>query len=654
MKLLDEIRRAGREGRLLGPAVDNICSWVDAQFLPEWALESIAELAGREAWEELNDRFYRYLAFGTGGMRGRTIAQRPTAGEGGDGSEVALPRRAAVGSATLNDFNIVRATIGLYRYCEGQVGKELAAEDRPTLVVAHDVRYFSRHFCELTASTWCQLGGRALIFDGPRSTPQLSFSVRWCRASAGVEVTASHNPPYDNGYKVYFSDGAQVVSPHAEGIIEKVQQVALGEISPYLQKKMTGVETLSEETDRAYLKVVAENVVDSATICAVGPRVVFTPIHGTGGIVSLPLMRQFGVEVVEVEEQIEMDPTFPTVESPNPENAEALALAIAKAEEVDADVVIATDPDADRMGIAVPDECGKMAPLTGNRIGAVLLNYRVEALKRSGRLPSEGSMSAVLIKTFVTTSLQQAIAERHGLKVINTLTGFKYIGEKLKHYEKLLVDALAAERGVEIRYDALDERERREGMLRHGSYFVFGGEESYGYLASDRVRDKDANAAAILFCEFVAALKNEGRSVAEYLDQLYLRHGYYQEDQLSLVYEGAAGVSRIARILESYRECPPREMGGGRVIDIVDFGRDEILDADGWVIPKQDFFFVQLDNGCSYAVRGSGTEPKIKFYLFGHEDVPEPAALGRVKEAVRQEVARLKRELESDGHQRAR
>ena len=654
MKLLDEIRRAGREGCLLGPAVNNICSWVEAGFLPEWALESIAELAGDGAWEELNNRFYRYLAFGTGGMRGRTIAQRPTAGEVVGGSKVGVPRRAAVGSATLNDFNIVRATIGLYRYCEGQVGKDLPAGERPTLVVAHDVRYFSRHFCELTASTWCQLGGRALVFSGPRSTPQLSFAVRWCRASAGVEVTASHNPPYDNGYKVYFSDGAQVVFPHAEGIIEQVQQVVLGEITPYLKGNMTGVERLSQEADRAYLEVLGENVVDAAAIRAVRPRVVFTPIHGTGGVISLPLMRQHGVEVVEVEEQMAMDPAFPTVESPNPENAEALALAIAKAGKVDADAVIATDPDADRMGIAVPDSHGKMAPLTGNRIGAVLLNYRIEALKRDGRLPLDGSRSAILIKTFVTTSLQTAIAERHGLKVINTLTGFKYIGEKLKHYEKLLVDALEAERGVEIRYDALDERERRERMLRHGSYFVFGGEESYGYLSSDRVRDKDANGAAILFCEFVAALKGEGRSVAEYLDLLYLRHGYYHEDQLSLVYGGAAGVSRIARILESYREDPPREMGNGRVIDFVDYGRDEILDADGWVIPKQDLFLVQLDNGCSYAVRGSGTEPKIKFYLFGREDVPEPAALEPVKEAVRKEVARLKEALESDGRERAR
>lgn len=641
MELLDEIRRAEQEGYLLRPAADNICSWVNAKFLPKWALDGIEELAGDEAWEELNDRFCCYLAFGTGGMRGRTIARRPTAGE--------IAGRAAVGSANLNDFNIVRATIGLFRYC-----KELPVGGRPTLVVAHDVRYFSRHFCELMASAWHQLGGRALVFKGPRSTPQLSFSVRWYRTSVGVEITASHNPAHDNGYKVYFSDGAQVVSPHAEGIIKQVQEVALGEIVPYLHKNMKGVEMLSEEADQVYLEVLGESVIDSAMIRRARPRVVFTPIHGTGGVISLPLMRQFGVEVVEVEEQMAMDAAFPTVESPNPEDAETLSLAIAKAKEVDADMVIATDPDSDRIGIAVPDSRGKMVPLTGNTIGAMLLNYRIEALKRSGRLPLSGSRSAVLIKTFVTTALQTAIAERHGLKVINTLTGFKYIGEKLRRYEKLLVDTLATERGVEIQYDALNERERRELMLQYGSYFVFGGEESCGYLTNDRVRDKDAHAAAILFCELVATLKKEGRSATEYLDELYLQHNYHEEDQLNLVYSGAAGVSRITRILKSYRERPPKEMAGEQVIDFVDFGRDEILDADGCTIPKEDFFFVQLDNGYSYAVRGSGTESKIKFYVFGCEEVLEPGALNRVKKRVRREVEKLKEALESDGRERAR
>ena len=653
MEILKRVQWAGENERLTGSTVENISTWLRSEFLPDWAVASIEELVRQSAWEELDDRFYRYLEFGTGGMRGRTIANTPTSQERGELSPQGTPARPAVGSAVLNDFNIVRATIGLYRYCGDQMSEIPLPGEGPKLVIAYDVRHFSRHFCELTASTWIRLGGRAFIFDGPRSTPQLSFSVRHLRAAAGIVITASHNPPWDNGYKVYFSDGGQVVSPHAEGIIREVYRVDLKEITPFLEKRLEGIVTLPASIDDAYLEVLKENVIDPDAIRSTPPKIVYTPIHGTGGVMSIPLMERFGVDLVTVEEQMEMDPRFPTVSSPNPENFEALNLAVARAGEVAADAVLAADPDADRMGVAVRNDKGEMVQLTGNMIGALLIEYRISKLKCMGWLPPESVGSAAIIKTFVTTPLQSAIAHAHGLKVIDTLTGFKFIGEKLKAYEDELLCALSREGGGSADYDCIDHNERRELMLNHSTYFVFGGEESYGYLASDRVRDKDANAAVIMFCELAADLKSQNKSCTEYLDQIYLNHGYFLEQLLNLAYGGASGATSIAKIMDSYRSHPPTVMGPFSVTEFTDFGTDQITDADGHLIPKQDFYFLELDNGYSYAVRGSGTEPKIKFYFFAREDVPEPAALAEAKEKAARTLGELKVAVESDARTRA-
>ena len=275
-------------------------------------------------------------------------------------------------------------------------------------------------------------------------------------------------------------------------------------------------------------------VVDTEVMQKVTPKVVFSPIHGCGAISSMPVLRKLGVEVVEVPEQMEPDGRFPTVKSPNPENAEALAMAIAMANETDTDVVIATDPDADRMGVAVRDRAGKMVLLTGNQVGTLLAEYRISTLKDADILPEDGSENAVLIKTFVTSPMQEAVATWHGLKTINTLTGFKWLGEKLAGYEAEMRANLFEKEGLAVDYDACDIWTKADLMLDYSTFFVFGGEESYGYLASDKLRDKDANAAVVMFCELAAYLKAQGMTFPEYLDSLYLKHGYYEEKTINI------------------------------------------------------------------------------------------------------------------------
>jgi phosphoglucomutase len=562
------------------------------------------------------------------------------------------PAHAAVGSNVLNDFNLVRATIGLFRYVENYL-KETGSYDLPRFVIAHDVRHFSRHFCELAASTWCQLGGQALIFEGPRSTPQLSFAVRQNKASCGAVITASHNPPHDNGFKVYFDDGAQVVSPHAEGIVDLVNLVELSEVPAFLEVDLTRVITLGAKDDAAYQDVLKEMVVDAEVMEKEAPQIVFTPIHGTGAISSVPALKELGVNVIEVPEQMQQDARFPTVQSPNPENAEALAMGIAKANEVGADVILATDPDADRMGVAVRDRKGEMVLLTGNQIGTILAEYRISVLKDAEIIPEDGGDNVVFIKTFVTSPMQEAVAEWHGLKTINTLTGFKWIGAKLAGYEAQMKEQLMEKEGTAVDYDACDIWTRADLLLDYSSYFVFGGEESYGYLASDKVRDKDANAAVVMFCEVAAYLKAQDMTFTEFLDSLYLQHGYYEEKTINIYYEGAAGSAKIANILSSYRNDPPKTFGDVSVSGFTDFGKDEIIDADGEKIPAQDFYFLELSNGYSFAVRGSGTEPKIKFYVFGRSDVLDPEDLIKVKAEAAAEMQKVLAAIDADARVRA-
>ena len=652
MSLIEKIESAEAAGSLLESTVTNLKNWTSADFLPEWVGASITELIEKEEWEELNDRFYQTMEFGTGGIRGRTIGKVAASAETGTLSAQGTPEHAAVGTNVLNDFNLIRATVGMFRYVK-QYLDESGRHDQPRFIIAHDVRHFSRHFCELAASTWCKLGGQALIFDGPRSTPQLSFAVRHYKATCGAVITASHNPSHDNGFKAYFEDGAQVVSPHAEGIVNLVNEVKLEELVQFLDVNLDNVIVLDSSADEPYLDLLEEMVVDTEVMQKVAPKVVFSPIHGCGAISSVTTLRKLGVEVIEVPEQMEPDGRFPTVKSPNPENAEALAMAIAKANETDTDVVIATDPDADRMGVAVRDRTGEMVLLTGNQIGTLLAEYRISTLKDAEILPEDGSQNAVLIKTFVTTPMQEAVATWHGLKTINTLTGFKWLGEKLAGYESEMKAKLYEKEGLAVDYDACDVWTKAELMLDYSTYFVFGGEESYGYLASDKLRDKDANAAVVMFCELAAYLKAQEMTFPEYLDSLYLQHGYYEEKTINIYFEGAAGSQKIKNILESYRSNPPQAFGDVTVSGFTDFGKDEIVDGDGKRIAPQDFYFLELSNGYSFAVRGSGTEPKIKFYVFGRSDVTDPEELAEVKVAAGKVMEITLAAIDAEARQRA-
>jgi len=647
MTSAEKISQAVKDGKLMPSAAENLSAWLQAG-LPAWAQESLAELIGRGEWAELNDRFYRYLEFGTGGMRGRTMGKVAAKAETGTLSATGSPEHAAVGSNLLNEFTLIRAVIGLHRYMAKYL-KQQGSGAKPKLVIAHDVRHFSRHFCELAASTWTRLGGEAVIFDGPRSTPQLSFSVRHLKAHTGVVITASHNPPHDNGFKAYFTDGAQVTPPHDKGIIAEVDAVPLSAVHEFLAKDISQVVTLGPKADDDYLAVAAQAALDPGIFKKTSLKVVYTSIHGVGGVSSVPLLLHAGVQLTQVREQVAFDARFPTVKSPNPENAEALALAVALAEKGGHDLVMATDPDADRMGAAVRNKAGKMELLTGNQVGALLADYRITKYKELGWIPPGGSQSAAIVKTFVTTPLQDAIGRGHGVKVINTLTGFKWIAGKMRVYEDQLLRAM----GPGFDYDATPFRQRAGLLQQHSTFYLFGTEESYGYLPNDMLRDKDGNSACLMFAEVAAWVKSRGLTVPEYLDEIYLKYGFFLEGVINIYYEGASGAAKIKRILETYRSAPPAAFGETKVTKFQDFGREKFYDADQELIPAQDLYLVTLANGYSFAARGSGTEPKMKFYLFAQEPAKSSADLPAAKAKAKATLEALKALIEADARQRA-
>lgn len=628
---------AKASGKLLPSSAQNLEAWLADNFLPAWAIDALAELFQKREFDELNDRFFKPLSFGTGGMRGRTIGKVSASAELGKVSELGTPEHAAAGANNMNDFTVARATAGLFSYCAKYL-KNAGAAQTPSLVIAHDVRHFSRHFCELSASVWRKLGGEVYIFDGARSTPQLSFTVRHLKTTAGIVITASHNPAHDNGYKVYFGDGAQVISPHAEGIVAEVAGVPWKSVDALLTVDLNGVKTVEKSAEDAYVKSIENCVVDKDVMAANKPKIVYTAVHGTGAALCPTVMRHFGLDPILVDAQMVMDPRFPTVKQPNPEYAETLSMGIEKMKATGADCLMATDPDADRMGVAIKTRSGEIRLLTGNMIGSLLSEYRIAQMKAKGIIKDPAKCT--LIKTFVTSPLQDKIAASHGLKCINTLTGFKWIGGRLTMYEGILNAALGRD------CSSLPYLERAELLQKHSTFFVFGGEESYGYLGTDSVRDKDANAAVIMFSEMMAYLSSRGKTVDEYLDEIYLKCGYYLEDLKSIYREGASGAAEIQSFLKKLDESPMAEVGGVKVAKAVNFAKDEIKDADGQLVPKEKFFFYTLENGYSFAIRASGTEPKIKFYAFALENASDAAQLVSAKQTARERLTAMLEDLE--------
>ena len=608
----EALEAACKRGEILKETRDNARAWLD-QNSEKWMADSLAELVESKSWTELNDRFFKPLTFGTGGLRGRTIGNVVTAAERGKVNVLGRPEHPAVGTNCMNDVNVRRATQGLVDYVVSWKKKN-GPDSPPVLVFAHDTRHFSREFAELAARTVAENGGTAWLFESERSTPELSFAVRQLGADAGVVITASHNPPYDNGYKAYFSDGAQVVSPHAEGIIECVNN-AKGPTP----RHGGSIKTAGPEIDRLYVERLKTLLLESDLVRREGGqlKIIYTPLHGTGIKIIPLLLKDLGFNVIVEPEQAIGDGRFPTVKSPNPENSEALALGIRLAEKEKADLVIATDPDGDRMGVAVRTRDGKMELLTGNQIGSILANYRLDRMFDNHTLNTTNNSRACLIKTLVTTDLQRAIAEKHHVRIVETLTGFKYIGQKLKKYEERAMKAWR-EAGTASRenWKDLGEARKRALLLDFSYYYVFGGEESYGYSASDFVRDKDANAAALMFAEVAVYARSRGMSVADYLQDIYRTYGTYHEKLGQLVYTGAEGAAKIKKFLKSYQDNPPKKVHGLDVVSFQNHARDRILDIDGDELPRELMFFLKLSDGTKFAVRGSGTEPKIKFYFF--------------------------------------
>ena len=598
---------------LLESVANNVRQLTLAGDSPTYA-ESIAQLAEGGQWTEIVDRFYRTLAFGTGGLRGRTIGRHTTKAERGNAAENARPEQPCVGTNAMNYFNISRATQGLVAYLHEWFRKK-KLPGRPKIVIAHDPRHFSREFAELTAKVAVELGCDAGVFEGPRSTPELSFAVRHTNATAGIVITASHNPPHDNGYKAYFADGAQIVEPHAGAIIGKVNAIKSDRYAPVAKAKRGKRIKLGREIDEAYMARLQTLVLDPKMVkSAGGLKIVFTSIHGTGGVITKPMLERLGFRFTVVPEQDQFDGSFPTVKSPNPENADALAMAVALAEKETADVVMATDPDCDRMGVAIRNSQGKMELLSGNQIGSLIAAYRVGKLIAQGVITPANAANCAIIKTFATTDLQKAIAAKHGLRCVETLTGFKYIGEKLGKYEAALPAATRA------KYRTLSEHETRALRLKHSTYYVAGGEESYGYSAHDFVRDKDGNAAVILFAEVAAWAKSRGLTIDQLLEEIYAEYGFYWEKNGTLTFEGADGAAKIAKLAASFAKTTPKAMDGAKVSGVRDFMAKTFKDIEGDVIPKEKMVIFDLADGRRVAVRPSGTEPKIKFYLFARRD----------------------------------
>src|SRR5256886_10084266 len=648
-KLHSKIERAVADGELMESAATNIRTLLSSAP-SDLYLRAINELVTAGKWPRHNGRSHRPLAVGPAGLRGPAIGKIITDAERGSSRKDERPQFPCVGTNAMNFFNISRATQGLVTYLQDWNQREKISV-KPKIVIAHDPRFFSSEFCELAAKVASQNGCDAFVFEGPRSVPELSFAVRNLRANAGVVITASHNPPHDNGYKVYFSDGAQVIEPHASGIIAKVNAITSETFTALPKDRQGKITTLGKEIDEAYMHRLETLILDPQIIRkAKSLRIIYSPLHGTGRVIIEPMLKRLGFRFEVVPEQDRFDGRFSTVRSPNPENAEALTMAIDLAKNEDADLVVATDPDCDRMGAAVRAKSGKMKLLTGNQIGSLLAYYRTKTLFDQGVLNKENASRAVIIKTFVTTDLQKAIAEHYGLRCVETLTGFKYIGAKLGKYERAIPEEMRQN------YVGLTEEETRRLRLDHSSFYVFGGEESYGYSGADFVRDKDGNGAVIMICEVAAYAKSRSQTVDQLLDEIFAIFGYFAEKNGSLGFEGAEGASKIKQLVESYARHPFSEVLGSKVTSTRNFETETVHDVEGDEIPTEEMSIFELEDRTRIAVRGSGTEPKIKYYLFA-QCRPEngkfdSAELERIKKEVGERLDQLWDWLQEDAQLR--
>ncbi|WP_368997005.1 phospho-sugar mutase [Caldifermentibacillus hisashii] len=540
--------------------------WLNNESLDGDLKEQLYKL--KEDEKSLEELFYKNLEFGTGGMRGEI----------------------GPGTNRMNIYTVRKASEGLAQYLLSQ-GEESAKRG---VVISYDSRHMSPEFALEVAKTVGKHGIKSYLFSELRPTPELSFAVRHLGAAAGVMVTASHNPPEYNGYKVYGDDGGQLPPKQADALTNFVNSV-----EDELSIEVTGKEELlangllqyiGEDIDQIYLGNVAKIQLNKEIVEKVGEelKIVFTPLHGTANKLVQEGLKQFGFKnVTVVKEQEQPDPNFSTVKSPNPEEHAAFELAIKYGKEIDADILLGTDPDSDRLGVAVKNAEGEYQVLTGNQTGAIMLHYLLSQKAEKGLLPENG----IVLKTIVTSEIGRAIAESFGIPTFDTLTGFKFIGEKIKEYEK---------------------------TGKHT--FLFGYEESYGYLIGDFVRDKDAVQATIFAAEVAAFYKAQEKSLYDALMEIFEKYGYYKEALSSLTLKGKDGAEQIANILEEFRSNPPKEIAGIRVTAVEDYKasiRKQLSNGklNPISLPKSNVLKYFLEDGSWFCVRPSGTEPKCKFYF---------------------------------------
>jgi len=567
---------------------EKVSSWLNGSF-DEETKASIRELQQTNP-DELADAFYRNLEFGKGGLRGIM----------------------GIGTNRMNKYTVGMATQGYANYLQ----KSFPSQEIK-VAIAHDSRNNSRYFAETVAHVFAANRIKVFLFEDLRPTPELSFTIRQLGCQGGVVCTASHNPKEYNGYKAYWTDGGQLVPPHDKAVIAEVEK-----ISDVNDVKWSGgdqyITVIGKEMDDAYIKMVKSLSVYPEVIQQQKDlKIVYSPIHGTGIKLVPQVLKEFGFEnVTIVGEQAIPDGNFPTVVYPNPEEKEAMSIGLKKAEEIDADILCATDPDADRVGIGVKDTRGEWVLMNGNQTAVLAFNYMIESRKEKGlQQPND-----MVVKTIVTTNMIDVIAQKSGVKCYNVLTGFKWIAELIK------------------------EKEATEN-------YVIGGEESYGLMIGSQIRDKDAVSAVALLCEMAAYEKSKGRSLYEKMLDLYVQYGYYQEDLISITKKGRNGQQEIADMMEGFRGNPPKELGGSKVIELLDYDKRIKTDllsgqTEEITLPKSNVLQFITEDGSKISARPSGTEPKIKFYFSVNTELPSvdqfDATQQKAKDKIQQIISEMK------------
>lgn len=558
-------------------AVLNAEKWLNTS-IDEQAKQEIISLRENNV-NEFNDAFYRTLEFGTGGLRGIM----------------------GIGTNRMNKYIVAMTTQGFCNYiAENNQGKQIKT------VISYDSRNNSREFAKITARVMAANGFKVYLFEDIRPTPELSFAVRELKADAGVMLTASHNPKEYNGYKAYWNDGAQLTSPHDELVIEKVNAITdLSQVK--MQDDDKNITIIGEDMDKIYLEKIKSISINSQCIKKQKDlKIVYTPLHGTGISLVPQALKAYGFEnVICVKEQSIPDGNFPTCVSPNPEEPAALEMGIKLAKDLDADMLLATDPDADREAIAVKDNKGEWIILNGNQTASLLTYYLLSANKNANALTG----NEYIIKTVVTTDLIKQIAKDFSVEYFDVLTGFKHIASKIREHE---------------------------GKKR----YIGGGEESFGYLIGDFVRDKDAVSACCILAEMVACLKEEGTNLYDFLLQLYTKYGFFQEKQVSITRKGKTGAEEIQKMMMDFRNNPPKQLDNDEVVEIIDY-----LETEKTQLPKSNVLQYLLKSGSKVSVRPSGTEPKIKFYFSIVIPMKDKGEVETLQTIAFEKIERIKQEL---------